>query len=508
MAKKPDYDEWVKTVKPGYADDENYNLRRAYELAPYEDLQKWAADPDNNHLNSAYLNPSTGEYEFVKKNTHSTHKKELEWYNSDDPEAVDFRGKYDYIQGADGWDKYIPKKSEQVPAAKPAAAPAAKPAAAPAKTEQPAAKTLSSGEQYAQDLTNAGLKASLSMQEAGLKQVDALQRQKLEMQGKMDQAVTDTINADSDREQSFTDLVLAERQRLQDEQDEMKRLNKQDVTRAKFAGLTEGLASLINLVGVAGAGSTHQQYQLRAADWMQRADEARERRKVRVDSMRDKLNALDQQLADLKAGNIKSRAQMELKNAEAMSGYDRAIAEVNAGTAKAAADINLKTSQAAAEGKFRSAEAEAARQERKEQMQAQEKQFWARLGIQQAQQERLAKAAAAKGDKIQSVPIVEGTKTTIINLPQSLFNNVIGGITPEELDLDPADKRALDAQLRNIKSPDDRAKAIFSYLNKSKVLQSRFRDAHSAYINGGSVDGSESTGQQTTQEYLDSLIGK
>lgn len=90
-------------------------VRRAFELAPREELEAWRTSSisdlkaGKNHLNSVYLNPKTGIYEFMKAKDHPTLKYELDWYNSNDPEAVQFRNNYDLDKSGDYY-RYVPKK--------------------------------------------------------------------------------------------------------------------------------------------------------------------------------------------------------------------------------------------------------------------------------------------------------------------------------------------------------------------------------------------------------------
>lgn len=83
--------------------------------APKEELEAWRTSSvedlrnGKNHLNSVYLNPKTGIYEFMKAKNHPTLKYELEWYNSKDPEAIKFRNAYDLDMSGDYY-KYVPKK--------------------------------------------------------------------------------------------------------------------------------------------------------------------------------------------------------------------------------------------------------------------------------------------------------------------------------------------------------------------------------------------------------------
>lgn len=113
--KKGRYEDWYKTVTADRNDTTSYNLKRAYELAPYDELEAWRTssirdlNEGKNHLRSVYLNPNTGVYEFMKSKNHPTLHFETDWYNSNDPEAVKFRKDYDLDMSGDYY-KYVPKK--------------------------------------------------------------------------------------------------------------------------------------------------------------------------------------------------------------------------------------------------------------------------------------------------------------------------------------------------------------------------------------------------------------
>lgn len=117
-APKVTFESWYKTVPTDRNDTTSYNLRRAFELAPREELEAWrtssVSDLRNgkNHLNSVYLNPKTGIYEFMKAKNHPTLKYELEWFNSDDPEAVQFRNNYN-LDNSGEYYRYVPKNPEK-----------------------------------------------------------------------------------------------------------------------------------------------------------------------------------------------------------------------------------------------------------------------------------------------------------------------------------------------------------------------------------------------------------
>ena len=104
---KPTFEDYYKTIPEYKNDTTSYNLRRAYELAPYSEMKKFAKD-SNFHLRSVYENPKSGEYEFMKSKDHPTVNKELDWYYSNEKDATDFRNKYD-LDKSGNYYKYIPK---------------------------------------------------------------------------------------------------------------------------------------------------------------------------------------------------------------------------------------------------------------------------------------------------------------------------------------------------------------------------------------------------------------
>lgn len=109
------FEDWYKTVPIDRNDTTSYNLRRAYELAPFDELEAWRTssvkdlNSGKNHLRSVYLNPDTGIYEFMKSKNHPTLHFETDWYNSNDPEAIKFRNNYNLDMSGDYY-KYVPKK--------------------------------------------------------------------------------------------------------------------------------------------------------------------------------------------------------------------------------------------------------------------------------------------------------------------------------------------------------------------------------------------------------------
>ena len=118
QGQKPSYEDWYKTVPADRNDTSNYNLRRAYELAPFEEIEKWRTarpeqlDDEAYHLKSMYFDPKTGIGEFMKSKNHPTLQGELDFYYGNSPESVEFRNKYDLDASGDYY-RYIPKKMQQ-----------------------------------------------------------------------------------------------------------------------------------------------------------------------------------------------------------------------------------------------------------------------------------------------------------------------------------------------------------------------------------------------------------
>ena len=99
------FKEYYQSIPLEKRDTSMYNLRRAFELAPKEQLAEFANNPDA-HLKTFYFNEE-GVGEFMKSPNHPSVNKELDFYYSD--KGKEFRSKYKLIQDKSGY-KYIPKK--------------------------------------------------------------------------------------------------------------------------------------------------------------------------------------------------------------------------------------------------------------------------------------------------------------------------------------------------------------------------------------------------------------
>lgn len=108
---KPPFEKWYLTVPKSKNDTTNYDLRRAYELLPYSEMARFAAD-ENYHLPSVAYDEATDSYQFLKSKDHPSLQNELDWYNGDSPEATDFRSRY-MLDTTGQYYRYLPRQYKQ-----------------------------------------------------------------------------------------------------------------------------------------------------------------------------------------------------------------------------------------------------------------------------------------------------------------------------------------------------------------------------------------------------------
>lgn len=74
----------------------------------------YSKEADGWHAHTVWYNPKADEYEFMKSSTHPTLQYELDWYNSNDPEATEFRSQYE-LQKTEPYYKYVRRKGTEQP---------------------------------------------------------------------------------------------------------------------------------------------------------------------------------------------------------------------------------------------------------------------------------------------------------------------------------------------------------------------------------------------------------
>lgn len=105
---KPKFEDWYKTVPIEINDTTNYNLRKAYDYLPYDELETWKQG--KGHLRSIFPTKD-GNYEFLKSKNHPTYNKEIQWYNSS--KGSSFRKEYK-LDDSTEYPKYIKRDTKRM----------------------------------------------------------------------------------------------------------------------------------------------------------------------------------------------------------------------------------------------------------------------------------------------------------------------------------------------------------------------------------------------------------
>lgn len=127
-AKDP-FEYYVSTLPVAQRDSSNFRVRdywqyngqpKDFDEAKKKGMFEWVEDFDSNgkslgwswHAFTVAKNPNTDEYDFMKSSSHPTVQKELDWYNSNSPDAVEFRNNYE-LQRTEPYWKYVRRKNIQ-----------------------------------------------------------------------------------------------------------------------------------------------------------------------------------------------------------------------------------------------------------------------------------------------------------------------------------------------------------------------------------------------------------
>lgn len=128
-AKDP-FEYYVSTLPTAQRDSSNFRVRdywqyngqpKDFDEAKKRGMFEWAEDFDSNgkslgwswHAFTVAKNPNADEYDFMKSSSHPTVQKELDWYNSNSPDAVEFRNNYELQRTGPYW-KYVRRKRDTI----------------------------------------------------------------------------------------------------------------------------------------------------------------------------------------------------------------------------------------------------------------------------------------------------------------------------------------------------------------------------------------------------------
>lgn len=128
-AKDP-FEYYVSTLPVAQRDSSNFRVRdywqyngqpKDFDEAKKRGMFEWVEDFDSNgkslgwswHAFTVAKNPNVDEYDFMKSSSHPTVQKELDWYNSNSPDAVEFRNNYE-LQRTEPYWKYVRRKRDTI----------------------------------------------------------------------------------------------------------------------------------------------------------------------------------------------------------------------------------------------------------------------------------------------------------------------------------------------------------------------------------------------------------
>ena len=239
--------------------------------------------------------------------------------------------------------------------------------------DQYASDTTAAGEQAANDLSAAGRQQVTDISTANQTYDDSLNEAQRQYRQRMDEGFT-----------QFSDIINAENQRIADERARAEAENKATLQAARWTGATELAASVANLIGVGQFGASNQQYKSYSQDWMKKADADLKYNRARLDNMRDKQRALQQQMIQLRMNDAGHAASMAVQAAGARHQGDVSLAGARYNAAAAPVNIRFQAAEKAAEAKAKGAATEATMGQQKAAQDAQIGLGYARLNAEQA----------------------------------------------------------------------------------------------------------------------------
>lgn len=115
--------------------------------------------------------------------------------------------------------------------------------------------------------------------------------------GKVREGIVDSINSGN----TAIGAILKEAEQKADDYEKYNEAQRlADQRAARWAGASELAASLVNMIGVGSFGASNQQYHSYSQDWMKKADEDYRQRLARVDNLRERQRAIQQQQLQMK----------------------------------------------------------------------------------------------------------------------------------------------------------------------------------------------------------------
>lgn len=158
------------------------------------------------------------------------------------------------------------------------------------------------------------------------RQVDALQQAQQERVQAQNEAQRIWQQRMDEGVQSSADLLAGYKRDIDTARAEMQQQVAQDQKAAEYTGFAELGSAIANLIGVGGHNAVSQQHKVYSQDWMKKADQDRREHRNRIDNLRERQRAVEQQINQLKLGNANAVFSNAMQRAEQRA-QDRAALE-------------------------------------------------------------------------------------------------------------------------------------------------------------------------------------
>lgn len=333
---------------------------------------------------------------------------------------------------------------------------------------------------------NAAIEESNKQLEAQLKaNADALKAVQQQNEAEL-------LAAQQRQQKDFADIALQYKADYDAALAEDEALRQQEQKRAVWVGATEALANLSNLIGVGSSDSSNQQYHSFSKDWMDKADADRRLRRNRIDNIRDRQRAMQQQLSQLRSSQAQQYIAMRGQNAGQRYNADMHLATTIAGAkdklaAQKANDAAQLANVAIAQG---NADRQFEEQKRARQAQLKETQRYHNESI-AAQMAKAGYSPDRNGGWKYTGKTGSGGSGSTIKLTLKEYGNEPNEtieIKPGSLvsvnaniehitDINDKDKKKIKMILASTGSEDDKAKKLVKYAIESSELRKLLRQS-------------------------------
>ena len=260
---------------------------------------------------------------------------------------------------------------------------------------------------WAQQILEAHQKAQQEINQSGEQGQQDIRAAQLAYEDTLNQAQQQYVNDMNAVRQSKADLwgqyaggveaLIAERQK---EIDRAKEVANAEYMASQKAGLASGLthlaASLGNLIGTGFFDASHAEYQNPAMDWMKKADQDKLVNRQRIDNMRERQRAVQQQLLQIKAQGGLDIAELDANLANQGYQHRAGIGSSRQNADLSAANIGMQTRQAAAQTGLQGTTAAVSAEMQKAQMDQNERHFNAQMAANERHYEMQDAASLAR----------------------------------------------------------------------------------------------------------------